>query len=193
MGQADHHPLAHGADTLDVHADLLVGNPHQHRAAGVADVEVHVGVSRKIGLPQAAQGHLRQLLPAVLLPQGQTQNQIGAKGLPLLLHFLHAQKALPAVRGQQGQDGLPLRLRQGALHPGRPQFNGHGGPPYFVSLPYFKRLSPACKAPAGKFSKNIEKKRGKSKAAAYIKTSPENPPSQAFSLFRYDQSRFWLN
>ena len=83
---------------LDVHSHRPVRQAHQHRTGGVAQIEVDVRVLREIGLAEGAEADLRQLPPAVLLPQGVAQDQIGTQGLPALLRLLQPLQPLFATR-----------------------------------------------------------------------------------------------
>ena len=76
-----HRPLAHGPDTLDIHADGPVVDAHEHRAARVAEVELHLGMLRKLGLAILIIGQRRQLTPAVKSVEPEPKRRVGADRL----------------------------------------------------------------------------------------------------------------
>ena len=55
---------------VDIEHIRLPGQGHQHRADGVAQIEVDLREIREVGLAQRGEPDRRKLPPAVLLPQG---------------------------------------------------------------------------------------------------------------------------
>ena len=86
----------------------------KHRAARMADVELHLAVTGETGLSVFIIGQLRKLPPPVQLIKSELQRGIGAQRLMLKLRARHMLQPAAALVGNAAQQRLYLLLPQRA-------------------------------------------------------------------------------
>ena len=75
----------------------------EHCAARVAEVELHLGMLRKLGLAILIIGQRRQLTPAVKSVEPEPKRRVGADRLMTDHGVLQVCKALPPLRRDKAQ------------------------------------------------------------------------------------------